>query len=103
MTEHITITVIDVFRSLGLETDKRTTWAVGYKVRDLYTQRYGGLPPKELRTKTCGVGVHCFAVYPPEMRTDIEAIIRRHIGARENLSRLAALREAYTQRRLATA
>lgn len=58
-------TVIAVLRALGIAPHKSVTWPVGDVVRDAYRVRYGALPPKELRTKTCGAGGHCFATYPP--------------------------------------
>lgn len=58
------ITVIDVFRRLGLETDKRKTWAVGAIVARKWLVENGTEPPKMNRRKTAGGGSHCFAVYP---------------------------------------
>jgi len=74
----MTITVMDVFRDLGIEPDNRVSWAVGAAVRDLYEAREGALPPKHLRRKTGGAGSHCFACYPESMRVDIERVIRTH-------------------------
>jgi hypothetical protein len=37
----------------------------------MYIKEYGEQPPKENRTKTNGVGVHCFALYPPEWQKKI--------------------------------
>ena len=71
------ITVIDVFKAMGLEPAPEQTWAVGAAVRDLYQERFGHLPHKELRSKTSGSGSHCFAVYPEEMRSQIEDAISR--------------------------
>lgn len=70
------ITVIDVFRELGYEPIKQDTWAVGGIVRNRYYEAVGKLPEKKLRTKTCGVGVHCFAVYPEQWRETIADVIR---------------------------
>jgi hypothetical protein len=72
------ITIIDVFREIGFEPLKRDTWPVGHLVRNKYFEVVGKLPDKKLRTKTCGVGVHCFAVYPATWRPVIEEIIRAH-------------------------
>lgn len=66
------ITVIDVFRELGLEPVPSATWAVGAAVRDEFYSRFGMLPQKALRPKTDGPGSHCFAVYPEEWRPIIE-------------------------------
>lgn len=71
------ITVVDVFKSLGLEPTPEQTWAVGAAVRALYEERFGHLPHKELRRKTSGSGSHCFAVYPEEMRPQIQDCIAR--------------------------
>ncbi len=70
------ITVIDVMRDMGCELDKRATWSIGGRVVAEYRSRTGRLPPKDLRTKTCGEGVHCFAIYPESFRPHIERIIR---------------------------
>jgi len=72
------ITVIDVIRDMGLEPSPDLSWSVGARVRDMYEMRRGELPPKELRPKTGAGGTHCFAVYPAEMRPDIERVIRAH-------------------------
>ena len=77
------ITVIDVCRELQIEPTPALTWPVGNAVRDLYEQRYGCLPEKDLREKTNGTGSHCFAIYPEGMRNDIERIIRLHDWERQ--------------------
>jgi hypothetical protein len=41
------------------------------------------LPVKDLRTKTCGVGVHCFALYPTDWWPVIEEAIRSVGGERD--------------------
>jgi hypothetical protein len=63
------ITIIDV---------PELTWSIGAAVREMYERRFGVPPEKKLRTKTCGAGSHCFAVYPTHLRTDITSIIRMH-------------------------
>ena len=68
------ITIIDVFRELGYEPVKKETWAVGGIVRNKYYEAVGALPLKKLRTKTCGVGVHCLAVYPEQWRDTIAEV-----------------------------
>lgn len=72
------LTVVDVCRQLRIEPTPKLTWAVGTAMRDLYEQRYGCLPEKDLRAKTNGPGTHCFAIYPHSMRDDIVRIIRYH-------------------------
>lgn len=72
------VTIVDVCRDIGVEVEPRLTWAVGNRVRELWEQRHGGLPEKELRRKTAGKGSHCLAVYPEHWRNDIETIIRLH-------------------------
>ncbi len=78
------ITIIDVCRALSVDPEPRLTWPVGNAVRDLYEGRYGALPEKALRTKTAGTGSHCFAIYPEDMRGDIERIIRLHDWERQS-------------------
>lgn len=72
------ITIIDVCRIMGVEPTPELTWAVGAAVRDLWVERHGVLPEKELRPKTAGPGSHCFAIYPETMRDEIENIIAKH-------------------------
>lgn len=74
----MSVTVMDVFRDLGIEPDKKVSWSVGAAARDIYEARVGDLPPKRLRRKTSGAGSHCFATYPEWMRGDIERLIRAH-------------------------
>lgn len=74
----MSLTVVGVCREMRVEIDPSLTWSVGARVRELYRDRFGHLPPKELRSKTAGGGSHCFAVYPDEMRQDIERVIRDH-------------------------
>jgi len=78
MMENPEITVIDVFRELGYEPVKQDTWSVGGIVRNKYFEVVGKLPEKKLRIKTCGVGVHCFAVYPDTWRPVIADVIREN-------------------------
>jgi hypothetical protein len=63
----VKITVIDVFRSLGIEPTPQATWSVGAAVSGEYFSRVGELPETELRTKTGGGGSHHFATYPEEV------------------------------------
>lgn len=70
------ITVIDVFREMGVEPEKHLTWAVGQIVVQEFKKREGKLPVKDLRRKTCGVGVHCFALYPESYRSVIRDAIK---------------------------
>lgn len=74
---HLGITIIQVMRAMGVEPEKRLSWAVGIKVRNLWESITGELPPKDLRRKTNDPkGVHCFAIYPEAMRPHIERIVR---------------------------
>jgi hypothetical protein len=72
------ITIIDVCRELGLEPEKNAMWDIGAKVRKLYTDKFGELPPKDLRDKTNGPGQHMFAVYPLSMKREIIDVIADH-------------------------
>jgi hypothetical protein len=69
-------TIIDVYRRLGFEPEKESTWNAGAAMREKYKEIYGTLPPKQLRTKTCGTGSHCFAIYPDNMMELAEKIVR---------------------------
>lgn len=70
------ITVIDVARGLGVEPEKDLMWAIGRQAARLHRTVYGCGPRKALREKTGGGGRHDFAVYPPEMRWDLEGLFR---------------------------
>jgi hypothetical protein len=74
----MSITVVQVIRAMGIEPTPELTWSVGPMVRDLYESRVGHLPMKALRPKTNAGGTHCFAIYPEEMWSDIEKIVRAH-------------------------
>lgn len=76
MLKRESITIVDVFRELGFEPIPEDTWAVGSAMQKLYTEIVGKQPDKELRTKTCGGGSHCFAVYPSSWRTEIEHLVK---------------------------
>lgn len=71
-----TFTIIDVFKHLKFEAVKPYTWSAGLQLVKHYQAETGGLPPKELRTKTSGVGVHCFAIYPIEFWDKAEKIVK---------------------------
>lgn len=93
------ITVIDVLREMGIEPSKDLSWKLGIKVCLRYKEVYGQLPPKDLRPKTCGVGVHCFALYPESFRAIIVGIINDQFdhryyfaGRHYSLPELAELR-----------
>jgi hypothetical protein len=77
------ITIVDVFRRLGLRPVKQETWAVGAAVRDRYQEIYGALPLKDNRPKTNGGGTHCFALYPETFGPVIEQVIGRMKIARD--------------------
>lgn len=72
-----TITVIDVFRAMGVKTDKRLTWEVGRAVAQKWRDTHGSSPPPRMTKKTNGGGTHCLAHYPASYYTLIEEIIRR--------------------------
>ncbi len=59
-----------------MEPDKESTWSVGLKARNLWVKNHHSEPPKELRKKTCGIGVHCFAIYPVEFKPAIVDLIK---------------------------
>lgn len=72
------ITVIDVFKERGAETDNEKTWSVGQLVQAHWTKENdGALPPKALCPKTRGAGKHCLAVYPESYRPIISGYIDR--------------------------
>ena len=82
------ITVIDVCRSLGVPLHKSFTWPLGLKVVNRFKAKFHRLPRKDLRTKTSGEGVHCFAIYPKSFQPEIEAIVREftaEVGAQGEL------------------
>lgn len=70
------ITVMDVFRSMGIDPDPRDSWSVGAKMASAYAAEHGRQPPKDNRKKTSGAGTHCFALYPAEWAPRIEDAIR---------------------------
>ena len=70
------ITVIEVIRDMGFETSNELDWKVGQMMMKHWTRVTGMLPIKELRTKTCGKGVHCMAIYPMDRRKEIEGFVR---------------------------
>ena len=72
------ITVPKVCKAMGVEPNPEMMWSVGQIVVRKFQQRYGSLPPKDLRQKTYTEGVHCFAIYPEHMRSTIEDTIRAH-------------------------
>jgi hypothetical protein len=76
-------TVIDVIRELGFETETRMDWSIGHKLRDAWHKDSGHLPVKGLRTKTCGRGVHCFALYPDQYRDEARFLVARECERRD--------------------
>lgn len=70
------ITIIDVFRELGIETDKHLTWAAGDIAQYEYAERHERQPIKDNRRKTNGGGSHCFALYPVEWKPRLIEIVR---------------------------
>ena len=71
-------TVIDVFRELDVETDKKLTVSAGLVARYKFEEITGSAPVKDLRTKTCGEGVHCFAIYPYWFRKVVRDIVQNY-------------------------
>lgn len=82
------ITVIDVCRQMRIEPTKALTWPVGDRVRYIWEKKYLAPPDKDLRTKTCGEGSHCFAVYPEHMREIIRRVIRRQVSEQQRQGEL---------------
>ena len=78
------ITVPQVARAMGVELDNRVSWAVGTEVANIYADRVGAQPSKDLRPKSSGAGSHCFAVYPPAWATTIRSVITSHLDAARN-------------------
>lgn len=74
------ITVIDVFREMGVNPEKKKTWAVGQMMQKHYADKHGRQPPKDNRPKTNGHGYHCFAIYPANCRRRIKKYIMQ-VGA----------------------
>ena len=70
------ITVVEVFRDLGVEPVKEATWPVGKAVAKKWRDENGYEPPKANRAKTGGSGVHCFAIYPESFRAVIVKAIK---------------------------
>ena len=74
---HDTITVIQVFRALGISHPSPTqSWSVGNRIAAAYRTQYGVEPMKAPRPKTDGHGSHCFAIYPGSWRERIEEAVR---------------------------
>jgi hypothetical protein len=71
-----TITVMQVFDSMGIKPEPAVSWSVGSRVASMYVNEHGEQPPKDNRPKTNGGGTHCFAIYPEFWRKRIEAVIR---------------------------
>lgn len=71
------ITVPQVCRDMGLETDKNVMWSVGDIMQKRYADKFGHQPNKDNRPKTNGRGSHCFALYPEEWREDIANEIKK--------------------------
>ncbi len=69
-------TTIEAIRAAGLEPESHFDWAVGQQCSRLFEDAYGRLPSKGSR-KTGEGGSHCFAVYPPEFRQEVDEVIER--------------------------
>lgn len=76
MTEARKITVIQVFRGMGVEPTPDQSWSVGNRVANMYRIESGGWPPKDNRPKTGGGGSHCFALYPESWHNRIADVVR---------------------------
>lgn len=74
------ISIVDVARDANIEPNKQMMWTVGLIVVNIYKQRYGALPPKDLRRKTYDEGVHCFAIYPETFRSTILKVFREYLA-----------------------
>jgi hypothetical protein len=72
------ITVPDVVRGMKIEPTPRLNVSVGGRMQHIFCRRFGAQPPKVLGEKTAGGGSHCFAIYPPSWRKEIEAIVREY-------------------------
>jgi hypothetical protein len=72
------ITIPDVVRGMKIEPTRRLDWSVGNRMQFIFRRRFGYQPPKVNREKTGGGGSHCFAIYPPEWRKEIEAVVREY-------------------------
>ena len=72
---HGWVNLHDVAREMGLELDNKTAWAIGQRLVRAWLWQVGTLPLKDLRTKRKGIGVHCFALYPPAFKPRMKLII----------------------------
>jgi hypothetical protein len=70
------ISVIDVIRDMGLQTENGLDWAVGAEMARWYRKHTNVPPVKDNRPKTNGGGNHCFALYHESYRSKIESIVR---------------------------
>jgi hypothetical protein len=59
------ITVVDVFRAMGIPPVKDDTWSISRKTAAIFRDEHGEYPPTEYRDKTNGSGQHQMAVYAP--------------------------------------
>ena len=71
------ITILDVCREMGVDLEPKAAWSAGSTMAEMWKDETGELPEKQLRTKTCGTGSHCFAVYPESWRERIREVIER--------------------------
>ena len=70
------ITVLDVFRSLGVEpTSKHTRWA-GSEVARVWRRTTGTETVLERRPNAAGRGLRAACTYPESWRPEIEAVVR---------------------------
>ena len=76
----------DRIAELGMDyPDKRTAWSLGSMIREVWLKEHGLLPRKQLDTKTCGAGSHCFAVYPEKFWPQMDKIIRGTLNSPQGM------------------
>lgn len=95
------VTVPQVIRQLGLESQKHVAWAVGRMAADLWRERTGVDPAVALVVKSSGAGTHHMAVYPRDFRRTLVRLVKlaavggapRGIGTADPLSGGGASRQ----------
>jgi hypothetical protein len=65
--------------------DKHVAWSLGSLIRETWLKERGDLPRKQLDTKTCGAGSHCFAIYPEDFWPRMDAIIKSSLDSPQGL------------------
>ena len=73
------VTVPERISALGYEQNSplgnQLAWIVGARARDAWAGANKSPPDLELRRKSCGIGSHCFAIYPPTWMALIDDVI----------------------------